>query len=41
VNALMAQDIIVAEKDGHLRTSMHFYNNEEDIDRFMSALQVV
>lgn len=41
VNALKAQDIIVAEKDGHLRTSMHFYNNEEDIDRFMSALQAV
>ena len=41
VKALHEQDVIVAEKDGHLRTSMHFYNNEEDIDRFFSALQAL
>lgn len=39
VRALHDQDVIVAEKDGHLRTSMHFYNNHEDIDRFFAALQ--
>lgn len=41
VKALHDQDVIVAEKDGHLRTSMHFYNNEDDIDRFFAALQTV
>lgn len=41
VKALHNQDVIVAEKDGHLRTSMHFYNNEEDVDRFFSALQAL
>jgi selenocysteine lyase/cysteine desulfurase len=39
--ALHDQGVIVAEKDGHLRTSMHFYNNEEDIDQFFSALQAL
>lgn len=41
VKALHHQDVIVAEKDGHLRTSMHFYNNEEDVDRFFAALQAL
>lgn len=41
VKALHNQDVIVAEKDGHLRTSMHFYNNEEDVDRFFAALQAL
>ncbi len=41
VKALHTQDVIVAEKDGHLRTSMHFYNNEEDVDRFFAALQAL
>ncbi len=41
VNTLHNQQVIVAEKDGHLRASLHFYNNEDDIDRFFAALQSV
>ena len=39
VRKLGDQGIIVAEKDGHLRASLHFYNNEDDIERFFSALR--
>jgi selenocysteine lyase/cysteine desulfurase len=39
VRKLNDQGIIVAEKDGHLRASLHFYNNEDDIERFFSALR--
>jgi len=39
VRKLNDQGIIVAEKDGHLRASLHFYNNEDDIDRLFSALR--
>lgn len=41
VKKLNDQGVIVAEKDGHLRASMHFYNNEDDVDRFIAALQAV
>jgi len=41
VEALAAQGIIVSYKDGHLRASIHFYNSEDDLDRFMEALQNV
>ncbi len=41
VRKLQDQGVIVAEKDGHLRASIHFYNNEEDIERFFHALQQV
>ena len=33
------QDIIVSEKDGHLRASVHIYNNEEDIERLLHSLR--
>ncbi len=39
VRKLNDQGIVVAEKDGHLRASLHFYNNEDDIERFFSALR--
>ena len=39
VDKLKDQGIIVSEKDGHLRASVHIYNNEEDIDRLLHALQ--
>ena len=39
VDRLKAKNIIVSYKDGHLRASVHFYNNEDDIDRLMTALQ--
>jgi len=41
VDALREQGIVVSEKDGYLRAAMHFYNNEEDQDRFLSALQAL
>lgn len=36
---LEAEDIRVASKDGHLRAAAHFYNNEDDVHRFMDRLQ--
>jgi selenocysteine lyase/cysteine desulfurase len=41
VRKLRDQGVIVAEKDGHLRASLHFYNNEDDVDRFIAALFAV
>ena len=35
---LMRQKIIVALRDGRIRVSPNFYNNEEEIDRFLAAL---
>ena len=39
VAALREQNIVVSEKDGHLRAATHFFNNENDHDRFLNALQ--
>lgn len=36
--ALAERNIIVSQKDGHLRASVHFYNDENDIDRFLDAV---
>jgi selenocysteine lyase/cysteine desulfurase len=36
---LRARNIVVSEKDGHLRTAVHFYNSEDDLTRFLDALQ--
>ena len=36
---LRARNIVVSEKDGHLRTAVHFYNAEDDLTRFLDALQ--
>ena len=38
VRGLLERDIVVAEKDGHLRASVHFYNDENDIARLLGAL---
>ena len=35
---LRATGIIVAPRDGRIRVSPNFFNNEEDIDRFLEAL---
>jgi selenocysteine lyase/cysteine desulfurase len=35
---LMAQEIIVALRDGRIRVSPNFFNSEEDIDRFLKRL---
>ena len=36
---LRAKNIVVSEKDGHLRAAVHFYNSEDDLTRFLDALQ--
>jgi selenocysteine lyase/cysteine desulfurase len=38
VRRLAAQDIFVAARDGAIRVSPHIYNNEEDMDRLLEAL---
>lgn len=37
-DALAEKKIRVSNKDGHLRATVHFYNNEEDIVRFLDAV---
>lgn len=39
VAKLKDQGVIVSEKDGHLRASVHIYNNEEDIEQLLASLQ--
>lgn len=41
VEALREQGIVVSEKDGHLRAAVHFYNNDDDIDRLLVAAQAL
>ena len=36
--APQARNILVSQKDGHLRASLHFYNDEADVDRFLDAV---
>lgn len=36
--ALLAEDIVVSVRDDNIRAGIHFYNTEEDIDRFVAAL---
>jgi len=33
--------VLVAARHGYLRVSPHFYNNEEDLERFESELRSV
>lgn len=39
VAKLRDRRVIASEKDGHLRASIHIYNNEEDIERLLDSLQ--
>lgn len=39
VRRLDAEGITVSDRDGNLRVSTHFYNNNEDLDRLFSALR--
>lgn len=36
---LMKQDIVVSFRDSNIRATCHFYNTEEDIERFVAALE--
>jgi len=37
--ALMEQDIVTSFRDNNIRATVHFYNSEDDIDRFIAALK--
>ena len=36
---LMKQDIVTSYRDDNVRASFHFYNNEDDVETFISAMQ--
>lgn len=35
---LMQRDIVTSHRDANVRASFHFYNNEEDVERFVAAV---
>jgi len=37
--ALMEQDIVTSFRDCNIRATVHFYNSEDDIDRFVGVLE--
>ena len=37
--ALLQRDVHVSARQGLVRVSPHFYNDEEDIDRFLGELR--
>ena len=41
VAALARQDVVVDSRPGYVRVSPHFYNDVDDLDRFMNALLAV
>ena len=41
VAALKKKSVIVSQKDGFLRAGVHFYNNEEDIERLLHGISVL
>lgn len=36
---LMQEDIVISFRDNNIRATVHFYNSEDDIDRFVAALK--
>jgi selenocysteine lyase/cysteine desulfurase len=36
---LMKQDIVISHRDDNIRASFHFYNNEDDVESFIAAMQ--
>ena len=38
---LMSRDIVTSHRDANLRASFHFYNNEADIESFITAMQAL
>ena len=41
MNGLKKKKIIVSARGNGIRVSPHFFNNENDIDRLVSALKVL
>ena len=35
---LLEQDIVTSFRDNNIRATLHFYNSEEDVDRFVAAM---
>jgi selenocysteine lyase/cysteine desulfurase len=35
---LLERDIVTSHRDGNVRASFHFYNNEDDVDAFVAAV---
>jgi selenocysteine lyase/cysteine desulfurase len=38
LDTLLGQNIVVSVRDDNIRATLHFYNSDEDIDRFIAAL---
>jgi selenocysteine lyase/cysteine desulfurase len=36
---LMKRDIVISHRDGNVRASFHFYNDEDDIESFIAAMK--
>jgi selenocysteine lyase/cysteine desulfurase len=36
---LMKHDIVTSYRDDNVRASFHFYNNEDDVESFIAAMQ--
>jgi selenocysteine lyase/cysteine desulfurase len=36
---LLEQDIVTSFRDNNLRATVHFYNSEADIDRFVATME--
>jgi selenocysteine lyase/cysteine desulfurase len=35
----MEQDIVTSFRDNNIRAMIHFYNSEDDVDRFVTVLK--
>ena len=36
---LMKHDIVTSYRDDNVRASFHFYNNDDDVESFVAAMQ--
>jgi selenocysteine lyase/cysteine desulfurase len=35
----MKRDIVTSHRDGNVRASFHFYNDEDDVETFIAAMK--